>query len=78
MDLVIYRENTEGFYSDRNMCQGIGEMMPDPDMALSMRKISRRCCMRICRQAFDAASGDEKNCRNPQSQYFFNDRWPAP
>ena len=26
MDLVIYRENTEGFYSDRNMYQGVGEM----------------------------------------------------
>ena len=33
MDLVIVRENTEGFYSDRNMHQGIGEFMPDPDMA---------------------------------------------
>ena len=60
MDLVIYRENTEGFYSDRNMYQGVGEMMPDPDMALSVRKISRRCCMRICRQAFDAASRRRK------------------
>ena len=55
MDLVIYRENTEGFYPDRNMYQGVGEMMPDPDMALSVRKITRRCCMRICRQAFLAA-----------------------
>ena len=41
MDLVIYRENTEGFYPDRNMYQGVGEMMPDPDMALSVRKITR-------------------------------------
>ena len=38
MDLVIYRENTEGFYPDRNMYQGVGEMMPNPDMALSVRK----------------------------------------
>lgn len=60
MDLVIYRENTEGFYPDRNMYQGVGEMMPDPDMALSVRKITRRCCMRICRQAFVAASNRKK------------------
>ena len=37
---MIVRENTEGFYSDRNMFQGIGEFMPDPDMALSVRKMS--------------------------------------
>lgn len=60
MDLVIYRENTEGFYPDRNMYQGVGEMMPDPDMALSVRKITRRCCLRICRQAFVAASNRRK------------------
>ncbi|MDA0301470.1 MAG: isocitrate/isopropylmalate family dehydrogenase, partial [Chloroflexi bacterium] len=30
MDLVIVRENTEGFYADRNMFQGIGEFMPTP------------------------------------------------
>ena len=60
MDLVIYRENTEGFYPDRNMYQGIGEMMPDPDMALSIRKITRRCCMRICKQAFLAAASRGK------------------
>jgi len=41
MDLVIMREATEGFYPDRNMYQGVGEMMPDPDMALSVRKITR-------------------------------------
>jgi 3-isopropylmalate dehydrogenase len=60
MDLVIYRENTEGFYPDRNMYQGCGEMMPDPDMAISVRKITRRCCMRICRQAFSAAASRRK------------------
>ncbi|NCW09954.1 MAG: isocitrate/isopropylmalate dehydrogenase family protein [Gammaproteobacteria bacterium] len=60
MDLVIYRENTEGFYPDRNMYKGVGEMMPDPDMALSVRKITRRCCMRICRQAFSAAAARRK------------------
>jgi 3-isopropylmalate dehydrogenase len=52
MDLVIVRENTEGFYSDRNMYAGGGEFMPDPDLALSIRKISARGAARIARTAF--------------------------
>ena len=40
MDLVIVRENTEGFYSDRNMFAGSGEFMPSEDLALSVRKIT--------------------------------------
>ncbi len=55
MDLVIMREATEGFYPDRNMHQGVGEMMPDPNMALSVRKITRHACDRICREAFKLA-----------------------
>ena len=55
MDLVIMREATEGFYSDRNMYKGIGEMMPDPDMALSVRKITRKGSERICRESFKLA-----------------------
>ena len=55
MDLVIARENTEGFYSDRNMYQGIGEFMPDPDMALSVRKITAKASNRIARAAFELA-----------------------
>ncbi|WP_417271541.1 MULTISPECIES: isocitrate/isopropylmalate dehydrogenase family protein [Alphaproteobacteria] len=55
MDLVIMREATEGFYPDRNMYEGVGEMMPDPNMALSMRKITRHGSMRICREAFKLA-----------------------
>ena len=37
MDLVIVRENTEGFYADRNMHLGTGEFMPTADVALSVR-----------------------------------------
>ncbi|MEI4488709.1 isocitrate/isopropylmalate dehydrogenase family protein [Frigidibacter sp. MR17.14] len=55
MDLVIMREATEGFYPDRNMFRGVGEMMPDPDMALSVRKITRHSSTRICREAFKLA-----------------------
>jgi 3-isopropylmalate dehydrogenase len=55
MDLVIMREATEGFYPDRNMYQGIGEFMPSPDMALSIRKITAHACERIARNAFELA-----------------------
>jgi isocitrate/isopropylmalate dehydrogenase len=55
MDLVIARENTEGFYADRNMHQGIGEFMPTPDVALAVRKITAQGSSRIARAAFELA-----------------------
>jgi len=55
VDLVIYRENTEGFYADRNLHQGLGEFMPTEDMALAVRRVTAKCCERIARRAFEAA-----------------------
>jgi 3-isopropylmalate dehydrogenase len=55
MDLVIMRECTEGFYPDRNMWAGIGEFMPTPDMALSVRKITAFACERIARRSLELA-----------------------
>jgi len=55
MDLVIVRENTEGFYADRNMHQGNGEFMPTPDLALSLRKVSAAASRRIAQTAFRLA-----------------------
>ena len=55
VDLVIVRENTEGFYADRNMFVGSGEFMPTPDVALSVRKVTRQGCTRIAEAAFDLA-----------------------
>jgi 3-isopropylmalate dehydrogenase len=55
MDLVIMREASEGFYPDRNMYLGNGEFMPTPDVALSVRKITRHACERIARRAFELA-----------------------
>lgn len=55
MDLVIMREATEGFYPDRNMARGWGEMMPTPDMALSVRKVTRQASERIARRGFELA-----------------------
>jgi 3-isopropylmalate dehydrogenase len=55
MDLVIMRECTEGFYSDRNMVAGTGEFMPSHDMAMSVRKITAFACERIARRSFELA-----------------------
>lgn len=55
LDLVIMRENTEGFYADRNLHLGPGEIMPTPDLALAFRKISRGACMRIAAASFAEA-----------------------
>lgn len=55
MDLVIVRENTEGFYSDRSMYAGSGEFMPDEDSAFSIRKITAPASRRVARAAFELA-----------------------
>ncbi|TRW89131.1 isocitrate/isopropylmalate dehydrogenase family protein [Mycolicibacterium sp. 018/SC-01/001] len=60
MDLVIVRENTEGFYSDRNMYAGTAEFMPEPGIALSIRKITATASERVARTAFDLAAGRRK------------------
>lgn len=54
-DLVIMRENTEGFYADRSMFAGPGEYMPTPDIALSTRKVTRAASERIAEEAFRLA-----------------------
>ena len=55
LDVLVVRENTEGFYADRNMFRGIAEFMPTPDVALSVRKITREGSRRIAAVAFDYA-----------------------
>ncbi len=54
-DLVVARENTEGFYADRNMEEGNGEVMVTKDVAISLRRITRACSERIARAAFELA-----------------------
>jgi isocitrate/isopropylmalate dehydrogenase len=61
MDLVIVRENTEGFYADRNMFDGGGEFMPTPDVALAVRKITAKGSARIVKAAFDLARARRKH-----------------
>jgi isocitrate/isopropylmalate dehydrogenase len=55
VDLVIYRENTEGFYADRNMRSGGGEIMVTEDTAIAIRRVTAKCCERIARRALEAA-----------------------
>jgi 3-isopropylmalate dehydrogenase len=60
-DLIVVRENTEGFYADRNMAQGSGEMLVTPDVAISLRRITRACCERIAHAACKLAAGRRKH-----------------
>ena len=55
VDLVIVRENTEGFPPDRNMFLGNGEFRPTEDITLSVRVITRHNSRRIAEAAFDLA-----------------------
>jgi 3-isopropylmalate dehydrogenase len=54
-DLVIVRENTEGFYADRNTFAGTGEFMPTPDVAICLGVFTRSAVERIARSAFELA-----------------------
>jgi 3-isopropylmalate dehydrogenase len=60
-DLVIARENTEGFYADRNMALGNAEMLVTDDVAISLRRITRHACARIARAAFELAAARRKH-----------------
>ncbi len=61
LDCVLARENTEGFYADRNMFLGSGEFMPTPDIALAVRKITRQASRRIAEKAFELAQKRRKH-----------------
>lgn len=59
-DLVIYRENTEGFYSDRNMYVGTGEWKVTPDIVISSGVFTRKAVERIAHAAFKMAQKRRK------------------
>ncbi len=54
-DLVIYRENTEGFYPDRNMYVGVGEWQITPEVAVSTGVFTKKAVKRIAHAAFKSA-----------------------
>jgi 3-isopropylmalate dehydrogenase len=61
VDLVIVRENTEGFYPDRNMSVGNGEFKPTEDVAMLVGVFTRKAIRRIAVRAFEMASSRRKH-----------------
>jgi len=59
-DLVIVRENTEGFYADRNTHAGTGEFMPTADVAIAHGIFTRGAVERIAHVAFELATRRRK------------------
>lgn len=55
IDLIIVRENNEGFQPDRNVVAGSGEFRPSEDMTISVRVITRLGSSRVARAAFELA-----------------------
>ena len=56
LDITVLRENTEGFYPDRNLAWGYGEFKPREDVALSLRVITGEACDRFARFALEYAA----------------------
>jgi 3-isopropylmalate dehydrogenase len=55
VDLVIVRENNEGFQPDRNVVAGSGEFRPTHDVTISVRVITRAGSSKVAREAFELA-----------------------
>ena len=55
VDLIIVRENNEGFPPDRNVYAGSGEFRPTPDITISVRVITRQASSKVARAAFELA-----------------------
>ena len=60
IDLVIVRENNEGFQPDRNVVAGSGEFRPSEDMTISVRVITRKGSHRVARVALELARSRRK------------------
>jgi 3-isopropylmalate dehydrogenase len=60
IDLVIVRENNEGFQPDRNVVAGSGEFRPTEDVTISVRVITRVGSSRVARAAFEIAQQRRK------------------
>jgi 3-isopropylmalate dehydrogenase len=61
LDITVIRENTEGFYPDRNLAWGYGEFMPTKDVALSLRVITGVACDRFARFSLEYAKAMGQN-----------------
>src|ERR1700738_2943056 len=79
LEVTIIRENTEGFYPDRNLAWGYGEFKPTDDVALSLRVLTGVACDRFARFSLDyaAAQGEtvlhiaHKRTALPQTEALF-------
>lgn len=60
IDLVIVRENNEGFQPDRNVVAGSGEFRPTEEMTISVRVITRLGSSRVARAALEIAQQRKK------------------
>jgi 3-isopropylmalate dehydrogenase len=61
MDVVVFRENTEGFYSDRNMIAGTGEWEIDADTVITAGLFTRGAAEKIAEAAFRHAMRRRKH-----------------
>jgi 3-isopropylmalate dehydrogenase len=56
LDITILRENTQGFYPDRNLAWGFGEFKPTDGVALSLRVITAEASHRFAYYCFQHAT----------------------
>jgi 3-isopropylmalate dehydrogenase len=61
VDLVIVRENNEGFQPDRNVVAGSGEFRPTEDVTISVRVITREGSRKVARAALELARARRKH-----------------
>ena len=60
IDMVIVRENNEGFQPDRNVVMGTGEFRPTDDVSISVRVITVEGSSKVARAAFEIARSRDK------------------
>jgi len=60
IDMVIVRENNEGFQPDRNVVMGSGEFRPTDDLTISVRVISRKGSRKVAKAALEIARHRQK------------------
>jgi len=60
IDLVIVRENNEGFQPDRNVVAGSGEFRPTHDVTISVRVITVEGSKKVVRAALELARSRKK------------------
>ena len=55
VNVTVLRENTEGFYPDRNLAWGYGEFKPTEDVGLALRVITGEACDRFAKFSLEYA-----------------------